>query len=162
MRFFVWRKVEKRTNMRYERSLQGAGSFLSRAGLFLWRASLFWPHQWIPRISPIQPPILHCQANKQSPLREWLFTTQRGSWEWDWPPSSGLPTRRMFSPPIFELQNLQYALWRLSMFSIKSTFQSCHPPDVSLMGQFSVKAPWIGLNRASRSGVGLSSWLFVS
>ena len=47
-----------------QRSLQVAGLFLSRAGLFLARTGLFWPHQWIPRISPIQPSILHCQASK--------------------------------------------------------------------------------------------------
>ena len=87
----------------------------SRAGLFISRAGLFWPHQWIPRISPN----IKLYTTLSS-LGEWLFTTQRrGSWEWDWPPhlrqrgAHGLSTRWMFSPSIFELLNFQYALQRI-------------------------------------------------
>ena len=135
-----------------QRSLRGL--VYSRAGLFLSRAGLFWPHQWIPRISPN---IKLCTT--LSSLGEWLFTTQRRILGMGLAPSS--ETARC-TWTFNEMDVFPFNLWTAKlpirfakdnngsfMHSIKSTFSIVSSPNVSLMGQFSVKAPWIGLNRAS-------------
>ena len=62
-----------------------------------------------------------------------VYYSERGSWEWDLPPSSETQrtwtSNEMFSPQIFQLPiRLANDNNRSFMSFIKSTFQSCHPP----------------------------------
>ena len=104
-------------------------------------------------------------SSQQRPFRERLFTTRGifwGMW-FENAKTDRLPTTSMFSCQPLQNANVLKWNWKKKLlWSSKIYFPIMTSANVSLMGQFSVKAPWIGLNRASDSRVGSSTWLFVS
>ena len=103
-------------------------------------------------------------SSQQRPFRERLFTTRGiflGDVIWkceDRQTTNGL---HVFLSTFANWQCSEMELEIKHLLSHKIYFPIMTSANVSFMGQLCVKAPWIGLNRASDSRVGSSTWLFV-